>query len=183
MLISLGGLQVRIPDSGGRVIVASDGVWDGFENVKKLLKISRIYNCQVSLLLLPKPSPLQSFSSHLVHSTHQNWAQHSVNSQSGGILILSHFDGAGMSSVILARRCKASSLWKCFASSSLLSNRHCLIHKYLLDISDNFIRRWCWCRLSQTSWYTVSRMHMEVWGMTHRWSSWMSCLLVPISWT
>lgn len=40
--------QVRIPDTGGRLIVASDGLWDGFENMKRLCRMSRGWACQAA---------------------------------------------------------------------------------------------------------------------------------------
>jgi len=46
-------MQVRIPDTGGRLIVASDGLWDGFENMKRLCRMSRGWACQVN----PTPPP------------------------------------------------------------------------------------------------------------------------------
>ena len=51
-----------MPNTGARLIVASDGVWDGFENMKRLSKLSRGATCQVNvrtdqaLLIFLQPS-------------------------------------------------------------------------------------------------------------------------------
>ncbi len=52
-------LQVKVPQSGVRVLVASDGVWDAFEKMLRVCRMARSWSVEVSQfpimdLLLPQ---------------------------------------------------------------------------------------------------------------------------------
>lgn len=50
--------QVRVPETGGRVLVASDGVWDAFEKMIRVSRMTRRWSTEVSSHL---PSFLRDF--------------------------------------------------------------------------------------------------------------------------
>ena len=41
-------LQVRVPETGGRILVASDGVWDAFEKMVRVCRMVRRWPVEVS---------------------------------------------------------------------------------------------------------------------------------------
>lgn len=45
---ALGCLQVRVPETGGRILVASDGVWDAFEKMVRVCRMVRRWPVEVS---------------------------------------------------------------------------------------------------------------------------------------
>lgn len=44
---SSGSAQVRVPQTGGRVLVASDGVWDAFAKPERVARMSRAWHTEV----------------------------------------------------------------------------------------------------------------------------------------
>ena len=44
-------VQVRVPQTGGRVLVASDGVWDAFAKPERVARMSRAWHTKVLLLM------------------------------------------------------------------------------------------------------------------------------------
>lgn len=59
-----------MPATGGRLIVASDGLWDGFENMKRLCRMSRSWSCQVG------KTGLKSITSSHLFSSFSHWDEH-----------------------------------------------------------------------------------------------------------
>lgn len=39
--------QVRVPETGGRILIASDGVWDAFEKMLRVSRMSRSWHTEV----------------------------------------------------------------------------------------------------------------------------------------
>lgn len=40
-------MQVRVPETGGRVLIASDGVWDAFEKMVRVSRMARRWSVEV----------------------------------------------------------------------------------------------------------------------------------------
>ena len=40
-------VQVRVPETGGRILIASDGVWDAFEKMLRVSRMSRSWHTEV----------------------------------------------------------------------------------------------------------------------------------------
>lgn len=54
------GAQVRVPATGGRVLVASDGVWDAFAKPERVARMSRSWHTEARIVAsvccgLPRP--------------------------------------------------------------------------------------------------------------------------------
>ena len=48
-VLCMAGMQVRVPRSGARVILASDGVWDAFDTMGRVGALARHWDTEVSL--------------------------------------------------------------------------------------------------------------------------------------
>ena len=48
-VLCMAGVQVRVPRSGARVILASDGVWDAFDTMGRVGALARHWDTEVSL--------------------------------------------------------------------------------------------------------------------------------------
>ena len=46
MLNARNALQVRVPETGGRLCIASDGLWDAFENLNRVTKLWRPWDTE-----------------------------------------------------------------------------------------------------------------------------------------
>jgi hypothetical protein len=50
-------LQVRVPQTGGRIMIASDGVWDAFEKMARVSRMSRSWHTEARARLLWQSLP------------------------------------------------------------------------------------------------------------------------------